>query len=104
MKCCRQEYIKKVELDLQNFGEFSTEIRIRISNLEVKRLEDICTEYAFSNVWYHRAFLKLHKNFLKNLPIDVCDRPKNAIDLESPLNDQKNVARLQKQNRPLLSR
>ena len=42
MKCCRQEYIKKVELDLQNFGEFSTEIRIRISNLEVKRLEDIC--------------------------------------------------------------
>ena len=103
MKCCRQEYIKKVELDLQNFGEFSTEIRIRISNLEVKRLEDICTEYAFSNIWYyHRAFLKLHKNFLKNLPIDVCDRPKNAIDLESPLNDQKNVARLQKQNRPLL--
>ena len=38
---CRQEYIKKVELDLQNFGEFSTWIRIRISNLEVKRLEDI---------------------------------------------------------------
>ena len=43
MKCCRHEYIKKVELDLQNFGEFSTEIRIRISNLEVKRLEDIYT-------------------------------------------------------------
>ena len=43
---CKQEYIKKVELDLQNFGEFSTWIRIRISNLEVKRLEDI---YA---VWH----------------------------------------------------
>ena len=48
MKCCRQEYIKKVELDLQNFGEFSTEIRIRISNLEVKRLEDICTRSMHS--------------------------------------------------------
>ena len=46
---CKQEYIKKVELDLQNFGEFSTWIRIRISNLEVKRLEDI---YA---VWHSSA-------------------------------------------------
>ena len=52
MKCCRQEYIKKVELDLQNFGEFSTEIRIRISNLEVKRLEDIVYTYSMHSVMY----------------------------------------------------